>query len=114
VNVWVKLRAIRERVRSSDDVDLLEHAPTDIYELMQGIEAVLALHDGHQHPGDQLGQFYCRGCSDAGHGPVAWPCATRVAVERALVGNQVARLTPTPRRWLTRVVGAGNPAGTGA
>jgi hypothetical protein len=89
MNVWMKLRAIRERVRSADDIDLLEHAPVDLYDLMRGIEAVLALHDGHQIYGDPDGRFYCAGCPETSSGPVLWPCHTRLALERALVGEEV-------------------------
>ena len=89
MNVWIKLRTIRERVRTPDDVNLLEHAPIDLYDLMRGIEAVLALHDGHQYPGDPSGRFYCSGCPESRRGAVPWPCNTRAALERALIGDEV-------------------------
>lgn len=89
MNVWLKLRAIRERVRSADDVALLEHAPLDLHDLMRGIEAVLAMHDGHQVAGEAGGRFYCTGCPETPRGPMPWPCHTRRALERALVGEEV-------------------------
>ncbi len=89
VNTWIKLREIRERVRSADDLDLLEHAPLDLYDLMRGIETVLAMHDGHQRADDPERRFYCSGCPETARGPVAWPCRTRVALENALAGDAV-------------------------
>lgn len=89
MNVWIKLRTIRERVRTADDLALLEHAPIDLYDLMRAIEAVLALHDGHQRHDDPDGHFYCSGCPTTARGPVPWPCTTRRSLERALVGGEV-------------------------
>jgi hypothetical protein len=89
VNVWIKLRTIRERVRTADDLALLEHAPIDLYDLMRGIEAVLALHDGHQRHDDPDGRFYCSGCPSTPRGPVPWPCDTRNALEQALIGGEI-------------------------
>src|SRR4051794_25064039 len=76
-NVWVTLRDIRERLRSADDVALLEHAPLDLYDLLSAVEAVLALHDGAQMPGEKGGRFYCTGCPETSTGRVPWPCPTR-------------------------------------
>lgn len=87
-NVWVTLRDIRERLRSADDVALLEHAPLDLYDLLRAVEAVLALHDGAQRPDDPDGRFYCTGCSETPSGKVPWPCATRSVLERALAGTE--------------------------
>jgi hypothetical protein len=89
MNVWIKLRTIRERVRTADDLALLEHAPIDLYDLMRAIEAVLTLHDGHQRHDDPDGRFYCGGCPATTTGPVAWPCETRHALEQALVGGEI-------------------------
>lgn len=89
MNVWIKLRTIRDRVRTADDIDLLEHAPIDMYDLMRGVEAVLALHDGHQRHDDPEGRFYCSGCPTAVTGPVPWPCDTRRALEQAFLGSEV-------------------------
>lgn len=87
-NVWVTLRDIRERLRSADDVALLEHAPLDLYDLLRAVEAVLALHDGAQISGEPGGRFYCTGCPETKTGPVPWPCATRSLLERALAGTE--------------------------
>lgn len=87
-NVWVTLRDIRERIRTADDVALLAHAPLDLYDLLRAVEAVLALHDGVQVPGDPGGRFYCRGCPETPHGRVPWPCTTRTVLERALTGSE--------------------------
>ena len=87
-NVWVTLRDIRERLRSADDVALLEHAPLDLYDLLRAVEAVLALHDGAQLPGEPGGRFYCAGCPVTKTGPVPWPCSTRSLLERALAGTE--------------------------
>jgi hypothetical protein len=86
-NVWVTLRDIRERLRTADDVALLEHAPLDLYDLLRAVEAVLALHDGVQHPGELGGRFYCTGCPETPSGRVPWPCPTRLVLERALAGT---------------------------
>jgi hypothetical protein len=93
-NVWVMLRDIRERIRTADDVALLAHAPLDLYDLLRAVEAVLALHDGAQIPGDPGGRFYCTGCPETPSGPenpagrVPWPCTTRSVLERALAGSE--------------------------
>ncbi|MFB9323185.1 hypothetical protein [Cryptosporangium minutisporangium] len=87
-NVWVTLRDIRERIRKADDVALLAHAPLDLYDLLRAVEAVLALHDGVQVPGDPHGRFYCTGCPETPSGRVPWPCTTRTVLERALTGSE--------------------------
>jgi hypothetical protein len=87
-NVWVTLRDIRERIRTADDVALLAHAPLDLYDLLRAVEAVLALHDGVQIPGDRDGRFYCTGCPETPRGRVPWPCTTRTVLERALTGSE--------------------------
>lgn len=87
-NVWVTLRDIRERIRTADDVALLAHAPLDLYDLLRAVEAVLALHDGGQVPGDPDGRFYCTGCPETPGGRVPWPCKTRKVLERALTGSE--------------------------
>ena len=87
-NVWVTLRDIRARIRTADDVALLAHAPLDLYDLLRAVEAVLALHDGGQVPGDPDGRFYCTGCPKTPNGRVPWPCTTRTVLERALTGSE--------------------------
>jgi hypothetical protein len=87
-NVWAILRTIRERLRSADDVALLEHAPLDLYDLLRAVEAVLALHDGAQVPGQRGGRFYCTGCPETPAGRVPWPCPTRSVLERALTNTE--------------------------
>jgi len=82
------LRDIRERIRTADDVALLAHAPLDLYDLLRAVEAVLALHDGVQIPGDRDGRFYCNGCPETQRGRVPWPCNTRKVLERALTGSE--------------------------
>jgi hypothetical protein len=89
VSVWATLRAIRERVRHADDVDLLEHAPVDIYDLLRAVETVLVLHDGAQDPAAARGRFYCSGCPESMLGRVPWPCPTRTAVENALADSEL-------------------------